>query len=138
MSRNPQRVQVGEKAEFSKTISESDVYLFAGITGDMNPLHIDKVKASNSFAKQRIVHGALLGGMISTVIGMKLPGYGTVYMEQDSKFLKPVYIGDTVKAVVEIKEIVNEVKRIVKLNTYVLNQNDELVLDGYAVVKMPE
>lgn len=64
---------VGDKAEFCKTISESDVYLFAGITGDFNPIHIDAVEAACSFAKKRIVHGALVNGMISTVIGMKLP-----------------------------------------------------------------
>ncbi len=138
MSEKLYKFSIGEKAEFSKTISESDVYLFAGITGDMNPLHINKIKAAQSFAKRRIVHGALLSGMISSVIGMELPGCGTVYMEQDSKFLKPVFIGDTVKAVVEIKDILNEEKGIIKLNTYVFNQNDEMVLDGYAVVKTPE
>lgn len=101
---------VGETAEFSKTISESDVYLFAGITGDMNPVHIDEIEAAQCFTKKRIVHGALVSGMVSTVIGMKLPGSGTIYMEQDSKFIKPVYIGDTVKAAVEVQEILNEKK----------------------------
>ena len=62
------KYNIGEKAEFSKTISETDVYLFAGITGDMNPLNIDEITASQSFAKQRIVHGALLSGLISAVI----------------------------------------------------------------------
>lgn len=111
--------------------------MFAGITGDMNPLHIDEVVAAQSFAKRRIVHGALLSGMISTVIGMKLPGFGTVYMEQDSKFLKPVYIGDTVKAVVEIEDVLSEKKGIIKLKTFVLNQKQEQVVEGYAVVKVP-
>lgn len=129
--------QVGERAEFSKTISESDVYLFAGITGDMNPVHVNEVEASQSFAKKRIVHGALVSGMISTVIGMKLPGPGTVYMEQDSKFIRPVFLGDTIKAVVEVLEIMNARKGILKLNTIVTNQNDETVLTGFAVVKIP-
>lgn len=128
---------VGETAEFSKTISESDVYLFAGITGDMNPVHIDEIEAAQCFTKKRIVHGALVSGMVSTVIGMKLPGPGTIYMEQDSKFIKPVYIGDTVKAAVEVQEILNEKKGILKLNTVVSNQDNETVLTGFAVVMIP-
>ena len=76
-------------------------------------------------------------GFISSVIGMKLPGQGTIYMEQDAKFLKPVYIGDTVSAIVEIAEIVNEEKKILRLITKVENQNGETVVSGYAVVKAP-
>lgn len=132
------KYRIGERAEFSKTISESDVYLFAGITGDMNPVHINAVEAANSFAKRRIVHGALVSGMISTVIGMKLPGHGTIYMEQDSKFVAPVFIGDTINAVIEIEEILNEEKGILRLNTTVFNQDDKIVLTGYAVVKAPK
>lgn len=90
---NVREYKIGEKAEFCKTISESDVYLFAGIIGDMNPMHINAVEAAQSFAHKRIVHGALVNGMISTVIGMRLPGPGTIYMEQDSKFVKPVFWG---------------------------------------------
>lgn len=128
---------IGQKAEFEKTISECDVYLFAGITGDMNPLHINAVMAASSFAKERIVHGALLNGMISTVIGMKLPGFGTIYMEQNSKYLMPVYIGDTVRAIVKVEEILNVKKNILKLETVIVNQKKELVLKGYAIVKAP-
>lgn len=130
--------RVGDKAEFCKTISESDVYMFAGITGDMNPLHINEIEAAQSFVKKRIVHGALVSGMISTVIGMKLPGPGTIYMEQDSKFVKPVFLGDTIKAMVEVQEILNENKGILKLSTVVLNQNEEIVLNGFAIVKVIE
>lgn len=128
---------IGDKAYFTKTISEGDVYLFAGITGDFNPIHINKVAAENSFTHSRIAHGALVSGMISTVIGTKLPGNGTIYMEQDSKFLRPVYIGDTITATVEIAEIINENKGILKLKTSVINQNNETVLDGFAIVKTP-
>lgn len=135
---NDREYIVGETAEFSKTISESDIYLFAGITGDMNPLHIDRLAASKSFIRERIAHGALVNGMISTVIGMRLPGPGTVYMEQDSRFLKPVYIGDTVRTVVEIDEILNKEKGVIKLKTYVMNQKGEMVLSGFAVVKVPK
>lgn len=132
------RYRIGEKAEFSKTISESDVYLFAGITGDMNPVHINTIEAEQSFAKKRIVHGALVSGIISTVIGMKLPGPGTIYMEQDSKFIKPVFLGDTITATVEIQEILNDTKGILKLCTTVMNQNKEIVLSGFAIVMAPK
>lgn len=132
------KYRIGDKAEFSKTISESDVYMFAGITGDMNPIHINAVEAARCFAHKRIVHGALVNGMVSAVIGMRLPGPGTIYMEQNSKFIKPVFLGDTVRAVVEIQEILNESKGILRLNTVVSNQRDEIVLTGFAVVRAPE
>ncbi len=128
--------KIGEKAQFSKTISESDVYLFAGITGDLNPIHIDCLEAQKSFAGKRIAHGALVSGLISNVIGMKMPGPGTVYMEQDSKFVRPVFIGDTVRAEVELAEVLNGEKGILKLGTRVYNQDNDMVLDGFAVVKV--
>ena len=129
---------IGKRAETSKTIAESDVYLFAGITGDFNPAHMDKVKAENSIFGERIVHGMLSAGLISAVIGTKYPGEGTIYMEQDVKFLKPVRFGDTITAVVELMEVMNSEKGILKLNTFVKNQNDETVISGYAVVKAPK
>lgn len=129
------KIEVGNKAEFGKTISESDVYMFAGITGDMNPIHINSIEAEKSFVGKRIVHGALVSGLISSVIGMQLPGPGTIYMEQNSKFVKPVFFGDTVVAKVEVSEILNLEKGIIRLSTKVYNQNGELVVDGYAIVK---
>ena len=129
------KIRIGDKAEFAKTISESDVYLFAGITGDMNPIHINSIEAEKSFVGRRIVHGALVSGLISSVIGMQLPGPGTIYMEQDSKYVKPVFLGDTVVATVEVVEILNVSKGIIRLSTKVYNQNEELVVDGYAIVK---
>lgn len=85
---------------------------------------------------KKIVNGALLNSYISNVIGMKMPGIGTIYMEQNSKFVKPVYIGDTVTASVEIEDIIKEEKGILKLSTNVVNQNGELCLEGYAIVKV--
>lgn len=126
-----------QKASFSKTISESDVYLFAGLTGDFNPVHINDVLAQKSIFGERIVHGMLVAGFISAVIGMKLPGEGTVYLEQSIKFLKPVKIGDTVTATVGITEVLNEEKGILKLSTKIENQKNEKVIDGYAIVKAP-
>ena len=129
-------LKVGDSASFSKTISEVDVYQFAGITGDFNPIHIDEVYAKDSFFKKRIVHGALVSGLISNVLGMKLPGPGCVYLEQNSKYLRPAYIGDTLTVDVVVEKILNEDKGIIRLQTRVLNQNHELILDGYAVIKV--
>ena len=125
---------VGQKAEMSKTVSESDVYLFAGLCGDFNALHIDAVKASESRFGGRIVHGALINAFVSAVLGMKLPGDGTIYLPQKSKFIKPVYIGDTITARVEIIAIENNKA---ELRTQVINQNEIIVLDGEAKVILP-
>lgn len=128
---------IGTKDSVTKTISETDVYLFAGISGDFNPVHVNRVEAKNSVFSKQIVHGILVGSLLSNVIGMKLPGPGTIYMEQNLKFLKPVYIGDTITACAEISEIINETKNILRMSTKCINQNNELVVDGYAVVKAP-
>lgn len=130
--------QIGESASVSKTISESDVYLFAGISGDFNPVHVNKVAAEKSTFGRRIAHGFLAGSLISNVIGMTLPGPGTIYMEQDLNFLKPVYIGDTLTANVEIIEVINEFKNILRLQTVVINQKNDKVIRGFAVVKAPK
>lgn len=127
----------GQKERFTKTITESDVSLFAGITGDFNPAHINAEWAKESIFGERIVHGILVTGLISAVIGMKLPGPGAIYMEQDTKFLRPVKLQDTVTAEVELEEILNKEKRILRLATRGYNQKGELVLEGYAVVKAP-
>ena len=128
---------IGTKDSVTKTISETDVYLFAGISGDFNPIHVNRVEAKKSVFSKQIVHGILVGSLLSNVIGMKLPGPGTIYMEQNLKFLKPVYIGDTITACAEISEIINETKNILRMSTKCINQNKELVVDGYAVVKAP-
>lgn len=103
-------INVGDHASFSKTISESDIYQFAGITGDFNPLHVDNEFAKNSIFKERISHGLLTAGFISTVIGMKLPGVNSIYLTQNLKFLGPVKIGDTVKAEVKVLEKIDRKK----------------------------
>ena len=91
-------LNIGDQAHFSKTVTDADIYLFAGVTGDMNPAHINEAYAKETFFKTRIAHGMLSAGFISAVIGMRLPGPGTVYMHQSLDFLAPVYIGDTVTA----------------------------------------
>ena len=131
------QIAVGDAGEFSKTVSESDIYLFAGVTGDMNPAHIDEVYASGTFFKTRIAHGMLSAGFISAVIGMKLPGPGTIYMKQELKFLAPVRIGDTITARVEVVEV-NAEKNRVTLRTTCANGEGTLVVDGEALVSPPK
>jgi len=129
-------LKLGDSAFFQKTITDADVLLFAGVTGDMNPVHINDVYAQTSMFKKRIVHGGLVSSLFSTVLGTQLPGMGTIYLEQNSRFTKPVYLQDTIKAVVEVEEI-NLEKNKVKLKTTAYNQNGEAVVIGYATVMPP-
>jgi 3-hydroxybutyryl-CoA dehydratase len=129
-------LKVGQTARFSKTISETDIYLFAGITGDLNPAHVDEAYANKTFFKTRIAHGMLTASFISTVIGTMLPGPGSVYLSQEVRFLAPVKIGDTVSAVAEITDIRPEKKRV-WLKTTCTNQDGTVVVEGQAVVSPP-
>ena len=129
-------LKVGDRAEVTKTISESDVYLFAGITGDMNPAHVNEEYAKNTAFGKRIVHGILVCGLISNVLGNYLPGNGTIYMRQTVTFLAPVYIGDTITARVEVAEKREEKKRVL-LKTSCTNQKGEMVIDGEALISPP-
>ena len=129
-------LKVGDSAKFSKTIAESDVYLFAGITGDFNPAHVDEDYAKNTYFKKRIAHGMLTASFISTVIGTMLPGPGTIYMKQAVSFLAPVHIGDTITACAEISEIILDKKKV-RLKTFCTNQEGTTVLDGEALVSPP-
>jgi 3-hydroxybutyryl-CoA dehydratase len=124
-------------AEFSKTVSESDIYLYAGVTGDFNPAHINEDYAKQTFFKTRIAHGMLSAGFISMVIGNKLPGTGSIYVTQNLEFLAPVRIGDTITARVEIVDIVDEKNRV-RLKTTCFNQEGTQVLGGEAVVSPPK
>jgi len=128
---------VGDAAEFTKTISESDVYLYAGISGDLNPAHINETYAQTTFFKTRIAHGMLPSGFISAVLGMKLPGPGSIYIRQELNFLAPVRFGDTITARVEVIEIIADKNRV-RLRTYCSNQDGKVVLDGEAVVSPPK
>ena len=129
-------LQVGEAAEFSKTVAESDVYLFAGISGDFNPAHINEPYAQQTAFKSRIAHGMLAAGFVSAVIGTRLPGPGTIYMKQELTFLAPVHIGDTITARAEVVELIQEKKRV-RLKTTCVNQEGKTVLDGEALVSPP-
>ena len=126
-------IKVGDSAEFTKTLSEADIYLFAGVTGDMNPFHVDEEYARKTFFKGRIAHGMLLAGFISTVVGCKLPGPGAIYVKQELKFLSPGRIGDTITAKATVTEVVTEKNRVI-LQTTCTNQNGEIVVDGQAML----
>lgn len=126
----------GDFAEFSKTVTEADVVLLAGITGDFNPAHMDQVWASKTRFGGRIVHGIFSAGLISAAIGTRLPGPGTIYLSQELKFLSPVRIGDTLTARVEVVEILERRNRS-RLLTQVRNQAGTLVVEGNAWVMPP-
>lgn len=132
-----QEMKIGDHASVTKTVSETDVYLFAGITGDLNPAHTNEVAASKTMFKTRIAHGMLGAGFISAVLGMYLPGPGTIYMGQELKFTKPVHIGDTVTATATVEEIILEKNRVI-LDTTVVNQDGEVAIKGKATVMPPK
>ncbi|MDF2545564.1 MAG: enoyl-CoA hydratase [Anaerosolibacter sp.] len=136
MGKSYEQIQVGDQGHFEKTITETDIYLFAGITGDLNPAHVNQRVAESSMFKGRIAHGMLSAGLISAVLGMYLPGPGTIYLSQNLKFMAPVYIGDTIKAVAEVIEKME--KGRVRLKTTCYNQDGKIVLDGEAVVIAPK
>ncbi|NCB74412.1 MAG: MaoC family dehydratase [Clostridia bacterium] len=131
------QIALGDSASFTKTVTEADVVQFAGISGDFNPAHIDAVSAEKSIFGQRIAHGMLSAGFISTVLGTQLPGPGTIYMAQELRFTKPVYFGDTVTATCTVVERIEEKNRI-KLETIVTNQRGETVITGFATVMPPK
>lgn len=127
-------MNVGDSASLSKTVTESDILSFAGLTMDFNPVHVNAEYAKESIFKERIAHGMLSAGFISAVLGTTLPGPNAIYLGQELKFTAPVKIGDTVTATATITEKKDE-KRILKLKTVVTNQHGEVVVDGNAVIK---
>ncbi len=131
------KISLGESASVSKTITETDVYLFAGITGDLNPAHVNEAASANTMFKGRIAHGMLSAGLISAVLGMYLPGPGTIYLGQELKFTKPVRFGDTITATATVVEKLDE-KNIIKLETVCTNQNGDVVIKGMATVMPPK
>jgi 3-hydroxybutyryl-CoA dehydratase len=127
--------KVGDSAEMRKVFSEEDVYLFAGITGDRNPLHTSHEYAAKTRFGERIAHGLLTAGLVSAVFGTKLPGPGTETVSQSFVLPAPVRIGDEITARVEVVEILQG--RRYRMKTRCFNQRSETVLDGEAVVAVP-
>ena len=132
-----QELAIGDSASHAKTITGTDVYLFAGITGDLNPAHVNEQASSLTPFGGRIAHGILSAGLISAVLAMKLPGPGTIYLGQELKFTKPVRFGDTITATCTISELIPE-KNIAKLDTICTNQNGQVVIQGTATVMPPK
>ena len=122
-------IAIGDTASFSKTITEHDVYAFAGLSGNFNPVHVDEEFARNTRFKGRIAHGLLAAGLISTVIGTALPGANAIYLAQELVFKSPVMLGDTLTALVEVIEKIDAKKRII-VKTSVTNQNGVVVIEG--------
>lgn len=137
MAKKINDINIGDEEQFSKTITESDVYGFAGIVGDFNPVHINKEYAKKTIFKNRIAHGIIGAGLISTVIGAYLPGEGTIYLSQSTKFKKPVYFEDTITAIVRVIEK-NVDRNRIKLYTKCINQNDEIIIEGESIVMPPK
>lgn len=124
-------MKIGDSASFSKTITDFDVKMFAGITGDFNPVHVNKEQAKDTIFKDRIAHGMLIASLFSTVFGTQIPGEGCIYISQDLKFIKPVYLEDTITATVTVTELDVEKNRVV-LETIAINQNGDAVVKGFA------
>ena len=126
---------IGQEEQEEKVFHESDVELFAQVSGDKNPLHLNDTYAEKSRFGRKIVHGILVSSLISKIIGMKLPGEGSIYLEQNIRFRKPVYVDEKVIVKVTIIEI-NQNKFTLKTNVY--NTDDECLIEGNAKVLYEE
>lgn len=129
-------IHIGMSESYSQTITDADIKQFAGISGDRNPVHMDENYAEASRFKKRIAHGMLSSSFFSALFGTKLPGHGCVYVSQNLKFRKPVYIGDTIVATIEVKQVDLE-KRRVYFNTY-CKVGKSKVISGEAEIYIPE
>lgn len=128
-------IAVGMTATFGKTITEADILMFSGVSGDTNPVHLNEDYASTTMFKGRIAHGMLSAGFISTVFGTKLPGPGCIYVAQSLKFKRPVKIGDTVIAKVECTGKVDDKKFCTFTTTCYVG--DKAVIEGEATIMVP-
>jgi len=128
-------LKVGDKGYIEKTLTETDVYNYAGITGDFSWLHVNEIRSKAGHFKTRIVHGMLIMGLVSTVVGNRMPGAGTIYESQNILFLRPCFFNDTIRAQTEVMEKL-PLGRI-RLRTSCYNQDEELILDGEAIVIPP-
>lgn len=127
------KYSIGDAFATQRTISKEDVKLYGQLTGDFNPIHFDENYAKTTRFNKPIVHGMLIIGLISQIIGNHLPGEGTIYATQNIKFIKPVFIEDTIQSIVTIKNIDID-KRKYTLETICKNQFNEVVLEGEAIV----
>lgn len=129
-------IKIGDTASLTRTLTKQDIQLFATVTGDMNPAHLDEAYAKTDIFHQIIGHGMWTGSMFSVLLGMQLPGPGTIYLEQTLKFLKPVHLGDTITASVKVTKKYEKHKHIT-FETLCANEKGEHVLEGEALVLAP-
>ncbi len=132
-----EEIQIGDKASFTKTITETDVYLFAGISGDFNPVHVDEPYAKTTPFKTRIAHGGLASSLLAPVLGMKLPGLGTVALEVTQRYRNPTYFGDTVTCEVEVVKKLDRLKAV-EMKILWTNQDKKVVAKGTCRVLPPQ
>jgi len=130
-------ISLGESASFSKTISETDIYLFAGITGDFNPMHVNEEFAKKTMFGRRIAHGGIATSLIAPVLGTMLPGLGTVAIGMSCRYRAPVFPGDTITATATVAEK-NEEKNRVRLELKWTNQDGTEVAVGEGTVMPPK
>jgi len=129
-------LNLGDFAESYKRIEDKDVVLFSEVSGDKNPVHLDEEYASTTRFKHRIAHGHLVSSLFSALLGTELPGEGSIYLGQDIRYLKPVYLNDEIRAVVKVVEL-DTTRNRVKLETNAYNQNNEMVISGMAEIMPP-
>lgn len=129
------KFQLGQCYKMKRQVTAEDIAKFAEVSGDFNPIHMDKEYAKGTIFGAQIAHGMLIASYISTVIGTKFPGKGTVYMGQNLKFIRPVFFGEELTIHVELTELLE--KRKAKLSTFVKNGKEEIVIEGEAFVKLP-
>lgn len=129
-------ISEGQTSIITQKITEKMINDFAEVTGDRNPIHLNEKYANKTFFKNRIAHGFLYGSFISKLIGTKFPGEGTVYLKQSMNFLYPVYIDDILTIKVEVVDKIP--KKKLKLKTIIINENGNIVLEGFALVSLPK
>ena len=129
--------RVGDTTTFSKTVSEADILLFAAVSGDNYPLHVDAEYAKQTRFGRRAAHGMLTASLVSTVVGLMLQKPGGIYVEQSLRFRAPVFIGDTLTATAEVTELIPQRRRM-RVRASVVNQRGETVLDGDGLIQKDE
>ncbi|MEM8561219.1 MAG: MaoC family dehydratase [Pseudomonadota bacterium] len=131
-----QEITLGQRAQYSKAVEERDIQLFAAVSGDVNPVHLDPEFAASTRFGERIAHGMLSGAIISAAIAMELPGPGSIYLSQTLRFRLPVTIGDLITVMLEVTDRQDK-REVITLDCKVLNDKEKLVVTGTAQVMAP-
>ncbi|MGJ9383125.1 MaoC family dehydratase [Salipaludibacillus sp. CF4.18] len=135
--RSYKEINVGDKDTFSKTITETEIIMYAGLTGDFNPIHMDAEYSKKGRFGERVAHGTITLGLIAPIIGMQLPGPGAILLDLNSRFHAPVKIGDTVTAYAEVIEKIDK-NQFIKMKFTFKNQLNEIVVSATAIVLAPD